>query len=78
MESKEHHRGKQHRKVAVECAEVSSTHSTKGIWESQTREGVDGWKKTDAIYLILEDSSCPKGVAYQRIGWKPKVKDKNA
>lgn len=39
----------------------------------------DRWReRTDAIYLILEDSSCSNEVAYLRVGWKPRVKDKNA
>ena len=42
------------------------------------RKGLDGWDKTDAIYLILEDSSCSKEVTYLRVGWKLRVKDKNA
>ena len=35
-------------------------------------------ERTDAIYLILEDSSCSNEAAYLRVGWKPRVKDKNA
>ena len=48
------------------------------VYESKWRKGLDGWDKTDAIYLILEDSSCSEEVAYLRVGWKLRVKDKNA
>ena len=48
------------------------------VYENRWREGLDGYKKTDAIHLILEDCICSKEVTYLRIGWKPKVKDKNA
>ncbi len=62
----------------AEHTEVSSSRSTEEVYESRWRKGLDGWDKTDAIYLILEDSSCSKEVAYLRVGWKPRVKDKNA
>ena len=62
----------------AEHTEVSSSRSTEEVYESGRREGLDGWDKTDAIYPILEDSSCSKEVAYLRVGWKPRVKDKNA
>ena len=62
----------------AEHTEVSSSRSTKEVYESKWREGLDGWNKTDAIYLILEDSSCSKEVAYLRVGWQLRVKDKNA
>ena len=62
----------------AEHTEVSSSHSTEEVYESRWRKGLDGWGKTDAIYLILEDSSCSKEVTYLRVGWKPRVKDKNA
>lgn len=42
------------------------------------RKGLDGYNKTDAIYLTLKDSSCSKEVANLRVGWKPRIKDKNA
>ena len=58
--------------------EVSSSHSTEKVYESRWRKGLDGWDKTGAIYLILEDSSCSKEVTYLRVGWKPRVKNKNA
>ena len=48
----------------AEHTEVSSSRSTKETYENKWRKGLDGWDKTDAIYLMLEDSSCPKGVAY--------------
>ena len=62
----------------AEHTEVSSSHSTEEVYESRWRKGLDGWDKTDAIYLILEDSICLKEVTYLRVGWKPRVKDKNA
>ena len=62
----------------AEHTEVSSSRSTEEVYESRWRKGLDGWDKTDAIYLILEDGSCSKEVAYLRVGWKPRVKDKNA
>ena len=62
----------------AEHTEVSSSRSTEEVYESKWRKGLDGWEKTDAIYLILEDSSCSKEVTYLRVGWKPRVKDKNA
>ena len=62
----------------AEHTEVSSSRSTEEVYESRRRKGLYGWKRTDAIYLILEDSSCSNEVAYLRIGWKPRVKDKNA
>lgn len=62
----------------AEHTEVSSSRSTEEVYENRWREGLDGCDKTDAIYLILEDSSCSKEVAYLRVGWKPRVKDKNA
>lgn len=62
----------------AEHTEVSSSRSTEEVYESRWRKGPDGWNKTDAIYLILEDSSCSKEVAYLRVGWKLRVKDKNA
>ncbi len=46
-----------------EHTEVSSSRSTEEIYESRWRKGLDGWDKTDAIYLILEDGSCSKVVA---------------
>ena len=61
----------------AEHTEVSSSHSTEEVYESRWRKGFDGWDKTDAIYLILEDSSCSKEVTYLRVGWKLRVKDKN-
>ena len=48
------------------------------VYESKWRKGLDGWDKTDAIYLLLEDSSCSEEVAYLRVGWQLGVKDKNA
>ena len=42
----------------AEHTEVSSSRSTEEVYESKWRKGLDGWEKTDAIYLILEDSSC--------------------
>ena len=62
----------------AEHTEVSLSRSTEEIYESRWRKGLDGWEKTDAIYLILEDSSCSKEVTYLMVGWKPRVKDKNA
>lgn len=62
----------------AEHTEVSSSRSTEEVYESRRRKGLDGWERTDAIYLILEDSSCSKEVTYLRVGWKPRVKDKNA
>ena len=62
----------------AEHTEVSSSRSTEEVYESRWRKGLDGWDKTDAIYLILEDNSCLQEVAYLRVGWKPRVKDKNA
>ena len=62
----------------AEHTEVSSSRSTEEVYESRWRKGLDGWDKTDAIYLILGDSSCSKEVAYLRVGWKLRVKDKNA
>ena len=62
----------------AEHTEVSSSHSTEEVYESRWRKGLDGWDKIDAIYLILEDSSCSKEVTYLRVGWKLIVKDKNA
>lgn len=62
----------------AEHTEVSSSRSTEEVYESRWRKGLDGWNKTDAIHLILEDSSCSKEVTYLRVGWKPRVKDKNA
>ncbi|WP_129724916.1 hypothetical protein [Xylanivirga thermophila] len=62
----------------AEHTEVSSSCSTEEVYENRWRKGFDGWDKTDAIYLILEDSSCSKEVTYLRVGWKPRVKDKNA
>lgn len=44
----------------AEHTEVSSSRSTEEVYESRWRKGLDGWEKTDAIYLILEDSSCSK------------------
>ena len=61
----------------AEHTEVSSSRSTEEVYESRWRKGLDGWDKTDAIYLILEDGSSSKEVAYLRVGWKPRVKDKN-
>lgn len=46
----------------AEHAEVSSSRSTEEVYESRWRKGLGGWDKTDAIYLILEDSSCSKEV----------------
>ena len=62
----------------AEHTEVSSSRSTEEVYESRWRKGLDGWNKTDAIHLILEDSSCSKEGTYLRVGWKPRVKDKNA
>ena len=62
----------------AEHTEVSSSRSTKEVYESRWRKGLDGWEKTDAIYLILEDSSCSKEVTYLRVSWKLRIKDKNA
>lgn len=62
----------------AEHTEVSSSRSTEEVYESRRRKGLDGWERPDAIYLILEDSSCSNEVAYLRVGWKPRVKDKNA
>ena len=62
----------------AEHTEFSSSRSTKEVYENRWREGLDGYKKTDTIYLILDDYICSKEVTYLRIGWKPKVKDKNA
>ena len=62
----------------AEHTEVSSSRSTEEVYESKWRKGLDGWEKTDAIYLILEDSSCSKEVTYLRVGWKLRVKNKNA
>ena len=62
----------------AEHTEVSSSRSTEEVYENRWRKGLDGWDKTDAIYLILEDGSCSKEVTYLRVGWKPRVKDKNA
>ncbi len=62
----------------AEHTEVSSSRSTEEVYESRWRKGLDGWDKTDAIYLVLEDGSCSKEVTYLRAGWKPRVKDKNA
>ena len=62
----------------AEHTEVSSSRSTEEVYESKWRKGLDGWEKTDAMYLILEDSSCSKEVTYLRVGWKLRVKDKNA
>ena len=62
----------------AEHTEVSSSRSTEEVYESRWRKGLDGWEKTDAVYLILEDSSCSKEVTYLRVGWKLRVKDKNA
>ncbi len=61
----------------AEHTEVSSSRSTEEVYESRWRKGLDGWDKTDAIYLILEDNSCLQEVAYLRVGWKLRVKDKN-
>ena len=63
---------------AVEHIEVSSNRSTADVYESRWRKGLDGWDKTDTVYLILKDSSCSKEVTYLRVGWKLRVKDKNA
>lgn len=62
----------------AEHTEVSSSRSTEEVYESRWRKGLDGWDKTDTIYLILEDSSCSKEVTYLRVGWNPRVQDKNA
>lgn len=62
----------------AEHTEVSSSRSTEEVYESKWRKGLDGWEKTDAIYLILEDSSCSKEVTCLRVGWKLRVKNKNA
>ncbi len=62
----------------AEHTEVSSSRSTEEVYESRWRKGLDGCDKTDAIYLMLEDGSCSKEVTYLRVGWKPRVKDKNA
>ncbi len=62
----------------AEHAEVSTSRSTEEVYESRWRKGLVGWERTDAIYLILEDSSCSNEVTYLRVGWKPRVKDKNA
>ena len=62
----------------AEHTEVSSSRSTEEVYESRWRKGLDGCDKTDTIYLILEDSSCSKEVTYLRVGWKLRVKDKNA
>ncbi|MGI6124867.1 MAG: hypothetical protein ACOYIG_11930 [Acetivibrionales bacterium] len=64
--------------VRSEHAEVSSSRSTEETYESRKRKGLDGWDKTDAIYLILKDSSCSKEVTYLRVSWKLRVKNKNA
>ena len=69
---------KPYRKVRNEHAEVSSSRSTEETYESRRRKGLDGWDKTNAIYLILEDSSCSKEVTYLRVSWKLRVKNKNA
>ncbi len=58
--------------------EVSSSCSTKEVYENRWRKGLDDWDKTNTIYLILEDSSCSKEVTYQRVDWKLRVKSKNA
>ena len=50
----------------AEHTEVSSSRSSEEVYESKWRKGLDGWEKTDAIYLILEDSSCSKEVTYLR------------
>lgn len=57
----------------AEHTEDSSSRSTEEIYESGWRKGLDGWDKTDAIYLIPEDSSCSKEVTYLRVGWKLRV-----
>lgn len=44
----------------AEHTEVSSSRSTKEVYESRWRKGFEGWERTDAIYLILENSSCSK------------------
>lgn len=62
----------------AEHTEVSSSRSTEEVYESRWRKGLDGRDKTDAIYLTLEDSSCSKEVTHLRVGWKPRVRDKNA
>lgn len=46
----------------AEHTEVSSSHSTEEVYEIRWRKGLDGWDKTDTIYLILKDSSYPKEV----------------
>ena len=61
----------------AEHTEVSSSRSTEEIYESRWRNEFDGWDKADAIYLILEDSSCSKKVTYLRTGWKTRAKNKN-
>ena len=62
----------------AEHTEASSSRSPEEVYESRWRKGLDSWNKTDAIYLILEDSSCSKEVTYLRVGWKLRVDDKNA
>ncbi len=62
----------------TEHTEVSASRSTDEAYENRWRKGLDGWDRTDAIYLILENSSCSKEITYLKIGWKPRVKDKNA
>ena len=67
-----------YREVWIEHIEVSSSRSTAEVYENIWRKGLDGCDKTDITFLILEDSSCSKEVTYMRVGWKLRVKDKNA
>ena len=62
----------------TEHTEVSSSRSTEEIYENRQRKGLDGCEQIDTSYLILKDSSCSKEITYLRVGWKLKVKNKNA
>ena len=62
----------------IERTEVSSSCSTEEAYESRWRKGLDGCDETDIIYLTLEESSCSKEVTYLRVGWKPRVNNRNA
>ena len=60
----------------AEYTEVSSSRSTEEVYESRWRKGLDGWDKTDAICLILEDSSCSKDISEFPKYLKPEIADR--
>ena len=44
----------------AEHTEVRSSCSNEEVYENRWRKGLEGWDRTDTIYLILEDSKLLK------------------